>query len=93
MIEQALLPKVLDQVSLHANDFTDQLASHLRQAFPGVHFSVCSDDDIPSRIPHVAENNVCRLYYVNSSDHCLSLTNDADAASGVVVALCEEDAD
>ncbi|WP_153108751.1 DUF6129 family protein [Propionivibrio limicola] len=91
MIEASLLPKVMDQVASHARDYSDQLASHLRRTFPDVHFSICSDDDIPSRIQHVAANDFCRLYYVNSGGHCLNLTNDSEQASGIVVALCEGD--
>lgn len=91
MIEAALLPKVMEQVASHANAYSDVLGKHLRQTFPGVHFSICSDDDIPSRIPHVASNGFCRIYYVDSGSHCLTLTNDAEQASGIVVALCDED--
>lgn len=91
MIEASLLPRVMEQVASHAHTYSDELGKHLRQTFPGVHFSICSDDDIPSRIPHVASNAFCRLYYVDSGSHCLALTNDAEQAAGLVVALCDED--
>lgn len=62
------------------------LLCHLRESFPGVHFSLCSDDDMPRRMPFAAENEVCRIYYVSSGGHCLSLTADADSATGLVIA-------
>jgi hypothetical protein len=63
----------------------------LRQAFPGRHVSVCNEDDIPPRLAAAAENSACLIYYVASGEHCLSLTNDAAAATGIVVALRGED--
>ncbi len=93
MIEAGILSKVLDQVVSRAHAPGDALAGHLRGTFPGVHFTVCSDDDIPPRLRSVAGNAYCRLYYVDASDHCLKLTADAAAATGLVVALCDEDED
>jgi hypothetical protein len=57
-----------------------------------MHFSICSDDDMPLRLSPAAGNAYCQLYYVDSGDHCLRLTTDAEAATGLVVALCDEDA-
>ncbi|MDD5249449.1 MAG: DUF6129 family protein [Rhodocyclaceae bacterium] len=93
MIEAALLAKVMDQVASRVSIAGDALVAHLRSTFPGVHFTVCSDDDMPARLPSVAGNTFCRLYYVASSAHCLTLTADAEAATGLVVALCDEEAD
>lgn len=70
---------------------TDALLSALRETFHGVHFSVCSDEDIPARLPSAAETGYCRLYYVDSGGHCLRLTDDAEAATGLVVAMLDED--
>lgn len=92
MIETTLLAKVMDQVSSHANDLADVLVTHLRKTFPGIHFSVCSDEDMPPRMLPAAGNTFCRLYYVDSGNHCLRLTTDAESASGLVVALCDWDA-
>ena len=69
----------------------DALAQHLRAAFPGTHITVCSEDDIPARLKPVAENAIAQIYFVASGDHCLSLTNDAAAATGIVVALRGDD--
>jgi hypothetical protein len=91
MIDPALLADVLDRAARHADAPADALAGHLRGAFPGVHFTVCSDDDIPARLRAVAGNAFCRLYYVDGSGHCLTLTADAAAATGLVVALGDGD--
>ena len=91
MIENALLGRVIDQLAVRADQPEDELLSDLRGRFPGVHFSVCSDDDVPPRLPPAAGNDFCRLYYVQSDGHCLQLSSDADAASGLVVALIDQD--
>jgi hypothetical protein len=69
----------------------DDLTRQLRAAFPGVHVTVCAEDDVPARLPPAAENDCCSLYYVDASEHCLKLTADAAAATGVVVALRSDD--
>lgn len=91
MIEQALLVTVLDQVAELADWSENELVTDLRARFPGVHFSVCSDDDMPPRLTPATGNDFCRLYYVQSDGHCLQLSSDADAASGLVVALIDQD--
>lgn len=91
MIETALLGRVLDQVADRFDHLGDALVTHLRAVFPGVHFSVCSDDDMPPRAVAAAGNAFCRLYYVAAGGHCLQLTGDAEAATGLVVALRDLD--
>lgn len=91
MIATALLDRVLEQVAERAEQPGDALVTHLRSLFHGVHFSVCSDDDMPPRLVAAAGNSFCRLYYVASGSHCLQLTGDADAATGLVVALTDQD--
>ena len=91
MIEASLLNSVLDHVTSHASELADNLVTQLRKTFPGIHFSICNDDDMPPRLQHVVGNAFCRLYYVDSADHCLRLTTDAESATGLVVALCDWD--
>ena len=91
MIADALLSEVLDRVAAQAGAPDELLVAELRQAFPGVHFSVCRDDDMPARMSPAAQNALCSLYYVTSSGHCLSLSTDAESASGLVVALVDRD--
>jgi hypothetical protein len=89
MIDSGLLERVLVAV-VPKLDY-DALLRHLRGEFPGIHITVCGEDDIPPRLPAVAENEACLLYYVDASEHCLKLTNDAEAASGIAVALRGDD--
>jgi hypothetical protein len=69
----------------------DDLLQRLRASFPDVHISVCGEDDVPPRLTPAAENERCFLYYVDASEHCLKLTSDASAATGIVVALRGDD--
>lgn len=88
-------PEFLDQVLRHvagtASIVHEVLAQDLRTTFPGRHVSVCNEDDIPPRLQPAAENSICLIYYVASGEHCLSLANDAAAATGIVVALRGDD--
>ncbi len=90
-----ITPDFLDQVLQHvagaSSSIHEVLAQGLRAAFPGKHLSVCNDDDIPPRLKPAAENATCLIYYVSTGEHCLSLTNDAETATGIVVALRGED--
>lgn len=60
--------------------------AELRRVWPDLHFTLCADDDVPARLPPVAEGRGFNLYLINGSEHCLSLTNDPDVAIGVVIA-------
>jgi hypothetical protein len=95
MIGAALLDeaieRVLDKVAAARNVPDEMLLGDLRKDFPGLHVSLCREDDVPARVPSAAGNDACCLYYVASSDHCLSLTGDPAAASGLLVALLDQD--
>lgn len=93
MITAALLEAVAakTQALAGAAGGYESLLAALRAAFPGTTISLCGEDDVPPRLAPAAENGVCRLYYVDAGDHCLRLTTDAEAASGIVVALCGKD--
>lgn len=89
MIDASLLQAVLGGVSPRLT--YDEQARQLRAAFPGVHVTVCGEDDIPPRLPPAAENELCYLYYVDANEHCLKLTTDAATATGVAVAMRGDD--
>lgn len=91
MIATAMLDRVIDQLGDRLDQSGEALVTHLRTLFSGIHFSVCSDDDIPERLTPAASNTFCRLYYVESAGHCLQLTGDAAVATGLVVALTDQD--
>ena len=47
--------------------------------------SYCYDDDISDRTP-VIETEQFNLYLIDGREHCLKMTNDYEAATGIVVA-------
>jgi len=59
--------------------------SALRQEYQPIHFTYCMDDDLPNNEP-VIEKAAFNLYLIDGREHCLCLTNDYDAATGIVVA-------
>lgn len=93
MIDAATLTQVLDRVASRPDADYETLLGHLRASFPGIHITVCGEDDIPVRLSAAAGNHLCDLYYVNAGGHCLSLTDDAEAATGLAVALRSGDDD
>lgn len=82
-------PEQIATIAAKARDGGDPAAlrERLRTQFPGLHFTCCSEDDIPARARPVHDESGFALYLVGAGGgHCLSLTDDADHASGVVVA-------
>lgn len=90
-ITPEFLAAVLAQVSSSPQCDYESLKLELRTTFPGRHISVCSENDVSPRLSPAAVNDACEIYYVATGEHCLSLTNDAAAATGIVVALRDTD--
>lgn len=62
----------------------------LREQFPGLHFTYCMDDDVCGPKPvHEAEG--FNIYLVDGRDHCMAFTQNAEIATGVVLAEVEDD--
>ena len=95
MIQAALLDDVLTQVARqaasHPRSTRGAGAPDCARAFPGVHITVCGDDDIPPRLPAAAGNDVCQTVLRRRRRALPDLTSDAEAASGIVVALRGDD--
>jgi hypothetical protein len=89
MIPSATLEGIADSVNGRPLDET--LLAELRGGWPGMYFTLCSDDDVPARLPPALERPGFRLYLVDGSEHCMSLTNDPAAAVGVVLAWVDEE--
>lgn len=65
----------------------DASAAALRQRFPALHFTECSEDDISPRFQPALSVDLYDLYLISgSSGHCLALTNDLTSATGIVIA-------
>ena len=45
---------------------------------------------MPARMPSALQREGFKLYLVGGSEHCLSLTTDAEQAIGVVVASVDD---
>jgi phage/plasmid primase-like uncharacterized protein len=81
--------ELLERVASAVNTTADQV--ELRRQFPGVPITVCSDDDIPTRLTAAHETTVACFYYLDANEHCVKLSTDADSASGIVVGLLGDD--
>ncbi len=89
MISRDTLSAIADgAAALPALD--DAGLAQLRAAWPNLHLTLCSEDDVPARLPAVLERPGFNLYLVNGNEHCLSLTNDPEIAIGVVLAWVDE---
>lgn len=90
MIEPNLPAAIAAQLKGSVLD-TDTLSA-LRSAHPGVHFTVCLDDDVVDPMRPFIEQPGLNIYLVDGSEHCLSLTNDTESASGLLLAeVIDED--
>ena len=81
--------EVLEQVVAAVTPAADEAS--LRRLFPELRITVCSDDDIPARLAAVRETAAARFYYFDASEHCVKLSSDPEAASGIVVGLIGDD--
>ena len=90
MITSRQLNEIARWVETHGVDCV--ALSYLRQAYPGVHFTDCLDDDIHGAEPALQGTGI-NLYLVDGRQHCLRLTDDLQNATGVVLAVTAECAD
>lgn len=88
MIAPELLRQIADKVA--AIGVNEAVLKPLRDAFPGVHFSYCLEDDVGNAQPALHGEGFA-LYLIDAGDHCLKLTSDADVATGVLVAETVEE--
>lgn len=89
MISSDTLARVVAQVD--AVGLADTTITALRQAWPGVHFTYCSEDDIPARLKPVAEGAGYGVFLVSGADHCIAFTEHLEAATGLVLAANSEE--
>jgi hypothetical protein len=77
----------LDQITevVRRAGLNDQTLAALREAFADIHFTRCNDDDISAGTP-ARRSAAFNLYLVDGRAHCMVLTSDPDAATGVVLA-------
>lgn len=88
-----IVPETLEQIANAAaalGELNEDALTTLKQTWPGMRFTQCSDDDMPARLSPVLKRERFNLYLVNGSEHCLSLTDDPLQAIGVVLAWVDE---
>ncbi len=83
-------PERLEQVTVVVEraGLNDQTLSALRGTFKDIHLTYCMDDDIGIQEP-VRRAEGFNIYLVDGQGHCMRFTNDADAATGLVLAEVE----
>lgn len=89
-----ITPELLQTVSTALADGNARIPGieqKLREAFPGVTFSLCMDDDIPSRLKPLLTGEGFALYGISTGGHCAALTSSAESASGLAIALLNDD--
>jgi hypothetical protein len=85
-----ITPTQLVQVA-EATQLDARVAS-LRQRFPKLHFSECSEDDVSPRYKPALSVDGYDLFLISgATGHCLELTNDAAGATGILVAAKVDD--
>lgn len=85
-----ITPTILARVGEAA--LLDARAGSLRQRFPKLHFSECSEDDVSPRYKAAFEVEGYDLYLISgASGHCLELTNDSVTATGILIASKVDD--
>ncbi|MDD2724214.1 MAG: DUF6129 family protein [Methylovulum sp.] len=83
MITAGQVQEIADKIEGMGVD--DSTVSALRQQYQNIHFTYCMDDDLPNNTP-VLEYEKFNVYLIDGREHCLCLTNDYEAATGIVVA-------
>lgn len=84
--------QVIDEINalLMDHGLNETAVTELRNKWPDIHFTYCSDDDVCGP-PAVRESNGFSIYLIDSRDHCLSFTSSPEVATGLVLAEHEED--
>lgn len=85
-----MTPELIERIASVAR--AEPALAALRTAFPGLHFTECSEDDVSPRYRPALELEHHALYLVTgASGHCLELTNDAGMATGILLAAKVDD--
>lgn len=88
-----ITPETLALVTAKVGEIgpTEAGVAALRQAWPDIHFTYCSEDDVPARLTPASEGEGFALYLVSGAQHCVGFTNHLEAATGLVLATVTED--
>lgn len=88
-----IAPETLTEIKTQAAalGLSEQALVELRRAWPAIHFTYCSEDEVPARLSPYAEGEGFDLFLVSNAEHCVAFTGDPAAATGVVLAERSED--
>ena len=89
-----IVPETLDKIASSAaalGELNEGSLATLKQSWPDLRFTLCSDDDMPARMSPALRRERFNLYLVGGGEHCLSLTEDPLQAIGVVLAAVDEE--
>lgn len=89
-----IVPETLGQIASAAAmlaELNEQTLETLKQRWPELRFTLCSDDDMPARMSPAVQRDTFNVYLVAGGEHCLGLTDDPLRAIGVVLAQVEQD--
>lgn len=84
-----IVPETLDKIASSAaamRELNEGSPATLKQSWPDLRFTLCSDDDMPARMSPALRCERFNLYLLGGGEHCLSLTDDPLQAIGVVLA-------
>ena len=76
---------------IKAHDGSAEVLTVMRLEHPGLRFAVCSDEDIPARLPAWLVHDGVSMYLLDATEHCVSLTNNEDRACGLVFTIAGDD--
>lgn len=87
-------PERLDQLALIVQraGLNEQTLSLLRETFADMHLTHCMDQDMGFAEPARRASGF-NLYLVDGRGHCMQLTSDLEAATGVVLAEVDPEQD
>lgn len=89
MITAETLAAVCDQAAVQG--LSEATLQSLRKTWSDLHFTLCSDDEIPARLTPAMESKDFNLYLVSNAQHCIAFTTEPEAATGLVLATQSEE--
>ncbi len=87
MIAEAQILALAD--GIERNGLDERSVAALRLAHPDIHFTLCSDNDIPARLTAAVSRAAFNIYLVDATAHCAKFTTDPEQASGIVFATLD----
>jgi hypothetical protein len=72
------------ETMLGSPDANESVLKDFRQNFPGVSLTRCDPSDVEGEKPY-KEFPRFTLYLISAIDHCVTMTHDPEAATGIIV--------